>query len=64
MNIRCPLGFYGKIQLWPIKSRIEDAVTLFLVCLIVLTYGVHGSDMGPLGPVAPICATSAQIMLF
>ena len=29
----------------------------FLVCHIVLTYGVHRSDMGPLGPMASICAT-------
>ena len=37
----CPIGYNGKIQLWLIKYRNEDAVTLFLVCLVVLTYGVH-----------------------
>ena len=31
------IGYNGKIQLWPIKSRNGDAVTSFLVCLVVLT---------------------------
>ena len=32
----CPIGYNGKIQLLPIKSRNEDAVTQLLVCLVVI----------------------------
>ena len=46
----------GKLKLRPIKSRNEGAVTYFFVCFVVLTQGVHRSDMGLLGPVASICA--------
>ena len=38
-----PIGYIGKFELWPIKARNEDAAT-------------HRSDMGPLGPMALVCA--------
>ena len=47
----CPFGYNGEIELWPIKSRNENAVTLFYVCLVVFNWGVYRSDMGPLSPV-------------
>ena len=31
----CPIGYNGKIELLPIESRNEDAVTLFWVCLSI-----------------------------
>ena len=40
-----PIGCNGKIELWPIKSIHEVAVTLFRVCLAVFTLGVHMSDI-------------------
>ena len=55
------IGYNGKIQLWPIKSQNDDAVTLFWVCLVVFTRGVHRSDMGFLGPmVSNQCAFSGE----
>ena len=49
-----PNDYNQKIKLWPIKSKNEGAVTQFFVCF------VHRCDMGPLGPVASICATPAK----
>ena len=37
----CLIGYNGKVKLWPIKSRNEDAVSnLIFICLVVLTKGV------------------------
>ena len=57
-----PIGYKGKIQLWPMKSRNEDAVTYFWEGLIVhdLTLGIHRFNVEPLGPVASICAIPAN----
>ena len=45
----------GKIELWPLKSRHEDAVTIILVCLVIFTSDVQRSDMVPLGGLKTIC---------
>ena len=55
-----PMGYNGKNSTLAQKSRKEDAVTLFLVCLVVLASGIHRSDMVPLGPVTSTCATPAN----
>ena len=46
----CPIGYNGKIQLWPMKSKKENAVTFFYICLVVITWGIHQSDMEHLSP--------------
>ena len=45
----CLIAYNGKI--WPIKSRNEDAVTYFLVSLVVLTQSIYMSDMGPVNSI-------------
>ena len=51
----CPIGHNRKNELWPIKSKNENAVTLFYSCLVVFTWGVDRSDMEPLGSVVLNC---------
>ena len=58
------IGCNGKIQLWPMKSRNDDTLTLFWVCLVVFTWGVLRSHMGPLSQVVwKIYAYSGEKLL-
>ena len=50
-TIVCSIGCDGKIELRAIKSKNENAGTLFYIWLAVFTWGVHRSDMEPLGAV-------------
>ena len=51
MDISLSHWLYWKNDLWSIKSRNEDTVAVFWVCLVVFTRGVHKSVARILGPV-------------